>query len=99
MVEDQELLRSRRLLGLPLVNLETPPPLLRWKIDHQGSFEETGTQVTMSNPPSGEEHLILEEPTIIDLGAQTLGPNNPPIMDLLVPVVIQVYTYECLEVS
>jgi hypothetical protein len=40
-VEDSELRRSRRLLGLPPVILEPPPPPLRRKLDHQGSFEAT----------------------------------------------------------
>jgi hypothetical protein len=43
-VEDPELRRSRRLLGLPLVILEPSPPPLRWKLDQQGSFEATGLQ-------------------------------------------------------
>jgi hypothetical protein len=53
----------------------------------------------MSNPPSREEHIISEEPTITDLGVQDLGPKNPSITDLLMPIVIQVYPYERLEVS
>jgi hypothetical protein len=43
-VEDPELCRSRRLLGLPPVILEPPPPPLRQKLDQQGSFEATGLQ-------------------------------------------------------
>jgi hypothetical protein len=98
-VEDQKLRQLRRILGLPTVDLEPPPSSLRQKLDQQGSFEETGTWVTVSNPPSREEHISLEEPTITDLGVQDLGPNNPSITDLSVPVVVQVYPYECLEVS
>jgi hypothetical protein len=53
----------------------------------------------MSNLPSREENIILEEPTITDLGMQALGPNNPLVTDLSVLIFIQVYPYECLEVS
>jgi hypothetical protein len=53
----------------------------------------------VSNPPSREEHLIPEEPTITDLGAQALGPNNPSITDLSTHIVIQFYPYKRLEVS
>jgi hypothetical protein len=43
-VEDPKLHRSRRILGLPLVTLEPPPPPLRRKLDQQGYFEATGLQ-------------------------------------------------------
>jgi hypothetical protein len=50
-VEDHELRRSQKLLGLPLVTLEPPPPLLRRKLDQQGSFEATGSQETTTDQP------------------------------------------------
>jgi hypothetical protein len=43
-VEDSELHRSRRLLGLPPIILEPPPPPLRRRLDQQGSFEATRLQ-------------------------------------------------------
>jgi hypothetical protein len=100
-VEDQEFHQLRRLLGLSSIDLEPtlPPPLLRRKLDQQGSFETIGLQETMPNPSSREEHLILEEPTISYLGEEAPGPYKPLNIDLSTPVVIQVYSYECLIVS
>jgi hypothetical protein len=88
-VEDQELRWSRRLLGVLLVTLEPPPPLLRQRLDQQGSFEATGLQETMPKPFPRGEHLNPEEPTISKLGAEALVPLNPPINDLSVPLLIQ----------
>jgi hypothetical protein len=44
----------------------------------------------MPEPSSRGEHSNPEEPTIFDLGAEALGPYNPPITDLSVPILIQV---------
>jgi hypothetical protein len=41
-------------------------------------------------PAPRGEHSNLEEPTISDLGAEALGPFNPPITDLSVPLLVQV---------
>jgi hypothetical protein len=98
-VEYQELLHSRRLLGLPLVDLEPPSPPLRRRLDQQGSFEETEPQETETDPYPRREHLILEEPTISDLGAEALGLYNPLITDLSTPIIVQVDPYECQVVS
>jgi hypothetical protein len=46
-----------------------------------------------------EEHLIPEEPTISNLGAEALGPQEPSNNDLSVPIILQVYPYELLIVS
>jgi len=80
-------------LGLPPIDLEPPRPLLRRKIDQQGSFETTGLLETVPDPSSRGEHLILEEPIIFYLGAEALGPYNPPITDLSMPIV-QVLPYK-----
>jgi hypothetical protein len=83
---------SRRLLGLPSITLEPPPPPLRRKLDQQGSFEETRSQETMPN-----QHP--EEPTISDLGVESLGPPETPTTDLSVPIIIQIYPYGRQTVS
>jgi hypothetical protein len=98
-MEDQELRRSQRLLGLLPVNLEPPPPPLRRRLDQQGSFEATGPHETEPDPSPRGEHLIPEEPTIFDLRAEALGPYNPPITDLSTPIVVQVKPYERQVVS
>jgi hypothetical protein len=43
--------------------------------------------------------LILEEPTISDLGAEALGPSETLTTDLSVPIIVQIYPYECQTVS
>jgi hypothetical protein len=48
---------------------------------------------------SRREHLILEEPTISNLGAEALGLYNPSITDLSVPIIVQVHPYERQVVS
>jgi hypothetical protein len=83
-VEYPKLRRSRRLLGLPLVTLEPPPPPLRQKIDQQGSFEATGSQ-----PIVPEQHL--EELTILDLEATALGSFETPTIDFLSPLIIPIF--------
>jgi hypothetical protein len=91
-VEDHELCRSRRLLGLPPITLEPPPPPLRRKLDQQGSFEATGSQETVL-----DQHP--EEPTISDLGAEDLGPPETPTTDISVPIIIHIYPYRRQTVS
>jgi hypothetical protein len=44
----------------------------------------------MPEPSPRGEHSNSEEPTISDLGAEVLGPFNPPTTDLLVPLLVQV---------
>jgi hypothetical protein len=51
------------------------------------------------NPSSRGELSILEEPIISDLGAEALGPYNPPITDLSMPIIVQVLPYERQVVS
>jgi hypothetical protein len=53
----------------------------------------------MPNPSSREEISILEEQIISNLEVEALGPYNPPIIDLLAPIVVQVLPYERLVVS
>jgi hypothetical protein len=89
-VEYQELRRSRRLLDLLSINLEPPPPLLRRKIDQQGSFKVTRSQEIVPKPSPRGEHSNPEESIIFYLGVEALRPYNPPITNLLVQVLIQV---------
>jgi hypothetical protein len=87
-VEDQEPHRSRRLLGLSLVNLE-PPPLQR-RLDQQGSFKVTRPWENVPEPSSREKHSYPKELTISNLRVEALGPYNPLITDLLVPIMVLV---------
>jgi hypothetical protein len=91
-VEDPELCRSRRLLGLPLVTLEPPPPPLRRKLDQQGSFEATRLQTIVPEQP-------LEESIILDLEATTLGPIETPTTDFLAPFIVPIQFHERQTVS
>jgi hypothetical protein len=91
-VEGHEILWSRRLLGLPPVTLEPPSPPLRRKLDHQGSFEATGSQEIVP-----EQHL--EESTNLDLGAKDFSLVETSTTDLSAPTIILVHPYECQTVS
>jgi hypothetical protein len=76
-VEDSELRRSRRLLGLPPVILEPPPPPLRRKLDQRGSFEATGFQTI--------EPEQLPEGSAANLGSvETSNADTWP--DIIVPI-------------
>jgi hypothetical protein len=44
----------------------------------------------MPEPALRGDYSNLEEPTISYLGAEALGPANPPITDLSVPILVQV---------
>jgi hypothetical protein len=82
-VEDSELHRSRRLLGLPPVILEPPPPPLQRKLDHQGSFEATG---------AFEPEQPLEESTA------NLGVIETPNTDTWPDIIVPIQFYESLSV-
>jgi hypothetical protein len=84
-VEDSELRRSRRLLGLPPVILEPPPPPLRRKLDKQGSFEETGL-------PTIEPEQLPEESTA------NIGSVETPNTDTWPQVIVPIQFYEHLLV-
>jgi hypothetical protein len=84
-VEDSELRRSRRLLGLPPVILEPPPPPLRRKLDQQGSFEATGLQTI-------EPEQLPEESTA------NLGSVETPTTDTWPQVIVPIQFYERLSV-
>jgi hypothetical protein len=82
-VEDPDLHRSRRLLGLPPVTLEPPPPPLRQKPDQQGSFEATRLQTFVP------EHLP-EESTVLNLEAIALGSVETPTTNILAPFIVPI---------
>jgi hypothetical protein len=80
-VEDPELHRSRRLLGLPPVTLESPPPPLRKKLDQQGSFEVIGLQTFVPDQ--------LPEESTVDLGSvETLT------TDIFTPFIVSIQFHE-----
>jgi hypothetical protein len=84
-VEDSELRRSRRLLGLSPVILEPPPPPLRRKLDQQGSFEETGL-------PTIEPKQLPEESTA------NIGSVETSTTDTWPQVIVPIQFYESLSV-
>jgi hypothetical protein len=73
-VEDSELRRSRRLLGLPPVILEPPPPPLRRKLDHLGSFEATGAFDPEQPPEESTVNLGLVETSDAGFGPDIIVP-------------------------
>jgi hypothetical protein len=91
-VEDSELRRSRRLRGLPPVILEPPPPPLRQKLDHLGSFEATETFDPEQPPEESTANLGLVETSDADFGPdiiisiqsyeRLLSPN--PVMEQII---------------
>jgi hypothetical protein len=84
-VEDSELHRSRRLLGLPPVILEPPPPPLRRKLDQRWSFEATGFQTI-------EPKQIPEESTA------NLGSVETSNTDTWPNIIVPIQFYESLSV-
>jgi hypothetical protein len=71
-VEDSELRRSRRLLGLPPVILEPPPPPLRRRLDHLGSFEATGAFDPEQPPEATTANLGAVETSDTDFGPDVI---------------------------
>jgi hypothetical protein len=71
-VEDSELRRSRRLLGLPPVILEPPPPPLRRRLDHLGSFEATGAFNPEQPPEESTANLGAVETSETDFGPDVI---------------------------
>jgi hypothetical protein len=71
-VEDSELRRSRRLLGLPPVILEPPPPPLRRRLDHLGSFEATGAFDLEQPPEATTANLGAVETSDTDFGPDVI---------------------------
>jgi hypothetical protein len=84
-VENSELRRSRRVLGLPPVILEPPPPPLRRKLDQRGSFEATGFQTI-------EPEQLPEESTA------NLGVVETPSTDTWPDIIVPIQFYERLSV-
>jgi hypothetical protein len=75
-VEDPELHRSRRLVGLPPVILEPPPPPLRRKLDQQGSFEAIGLQTFVPEqlPEESTTNIGSVETPTTDIWASFTAP-------------------------
>jgi hypothetical protein len=71
-VEDSELRRSRRLLGLPPIILEPPPPPLRRRLDHLGSFEATGAFNPEQPPEESTANLGAVETSDTDFGPDVI---------------------------
>jgi hypothetical protein len=92
-VEDSELRRSRRLLGLPPVTLEPPPPPLRRRLDHLGSFEATGAFDPEQPPEATTANLGAVEtsdtdfgpPVIISVEAYERLLSPDPVMEQIIP--------------
>jgi hypothetical protein len=83
-VEDSELRRSRRLLGLPPVILEPPPPPLRRKLDQRGSFEATGFQT-------------IEPAQPLEGSAANLGLVETSNVDSWLDIIVPIQFYEHLS--
>jgi hypothetical protein len=75
------------------------PPPLRRRLDQQGSFDMTRPQETEPDPSLRGENFILEEPTISDIRVEALSFYNPLIIDLSMPIIIQVKPYKRQVVS
>jgi hypothetical protein len=73
-VEDSELRRSRRILGLPPIILEPPPPLLRRKLYYQGSFEAIGAFEPEQPPKELTANLGLVETSNTDTWLNIIVP-------------------------
>jgi hypothetical protein len=86
-VEDPELCRSRRFLGLSPVTLEPPPPPLRRKLDQQGSFQATGLQTFVPEQ-------LPEGSTVLNLEAAALGSVEIPTTDILAPFIVPIQFHE-----
>jgi hypothetical protein len=84
-VEDPELHRSQRLLGLPPVIVEPPPPPLRRKLDQQGSFEVAGLQTFVPEQ--------LPEESMANLGSV-----ETPTTDTWPSIIVPIRFYETLSV-
>ena len=52
----------------------------------------TGSQETVP-----DQHP--EETTILDFGAEALGPPKTPTIDILAPIIVLIHPYECQTVS
>ena len=73
-MEDSELRRSRRLLGLPPVILEPPPPPLRRRLDHLGSFEATRAFNPEQPPKESTTNIGAVETSNADFGLDIIVP-------------------------
>jgi hypothetical protein len=93
-VEYQQLCRSHRLQGLPLVTLEPPLPPLRHRLDQEGSFEATGPREIVPKPAPRKDFLAPEDSTVSDLEVEGCRPANPQITDLSTPLLIQRVPHE-----
>jgi hypothetical protein len=99
-VEYQQILNSCRFQGLLPINLESPLPPLRRRLDQEGSFRDIGPQEIVPNSIPREYILALEETSVFDLKDEGFRPANPPITDLSVPILVQIVppkvtTHDC----
>jgi hypothetical protein len=70
-----------------LVILEPP---LRRRVDQEGSFKVTELQETMPLPSLRGGFPTMEEYIVSDLETEGFSPKNPPIIDLSIPILIQI---------
>jgi hypothetical protein len=91
-VEDHEIHRSQRFLGLSSITLEPPLPPLRQKLDQQGSFEATGSQEIVP-----DQHP--KESNVLDPGAKDFGLVETSTTDISAPTIVLIHPYECQTVS
>jgi hypothetical protein len=89
-VEYQQLYHLRRLKGLPLITLDPPFPLLRCRLDKEGSFEAIEPHETVPDPNPMEYFPAPEDSTISYLEDESFKPTNPLITDFFFPLLIQI---------
>ena len=67
-MEDQHIIRSRRLKNLPpLITLEPPPPPQSRRLDTDSSFERIGVSEVLGELELRENHFDLNTVEIEDL--------------------------------
>ena len=91
-VEDQPLIRSRRLQKNPLfTTVEPPSPPQRWRLDIDSCFEPVGISEVSGEPKLRTNQVDTTTIEIEDLQADEFERNfDSPLTDLNDPVIIQV---------
>ena len=73
----------------PLITLEPPPPLQKWRLDTDNSFEPIGVSEVSGELELRENHLNLNTVEIEELYADEFARNfNTPLTDLNDPVIV-----------